>query len=280
MWLSNTGILMTQRFEKHINSSEAGTTAIELLDKNTPLSKQLLKTAMRHGAVWLESRHGIHRIRRAKKKLKQGDSLHLYYDSDIQSQSTDPAVLIADEGDYSIWNKPYGMYSQGTKWGDHCSIYRWAELQLVPERPAFLVHRLDRAANGLIILAHNKKTARAFLEMFKQRAITKQYRATVEGDASTFTLPYTINEPLDQKPSKSIIISTDFNEVEKTTSLIIEIETGRRHQIRRHLSSIGHPIVGDRMYGANDIVNNLQLSSVLLGFDSPIDKKRRSYTLP
>lgn len=271
---------MTQHFEEHIVSSETGTKAIELLSDNTPLSKQQLKTAMNNGAVWLESQHGIHRIRRAKKELKQGDTLHLYYDSGIQMQSTAPATLIADEGEYSIWNKPYGMYSQGSKWGDHCSIYRWAERHLEPERPAFLVHRLDRAANGLIILAHNKKTASAFLQMFKQRAITKQYRISVEGNAANLTLPYTIEQPLDDKPAESVILSSDFHAKEQTTILIIEIKTGRKHQIRRHLSSIGHPVVGDRRYGAKDISKDLQLSSVMLSFDCPLTKTRRTYSLP
>ncbi len=270
---------MTERFEKHIKASEAGVTAIELLAEHSPLSKQQLKTAMANGAVWLESQYGTHRIRRAKKELKQGDSLHLYYDSEIQSQTTDPAILIADEGDYSIWNKPYGMYSQGTKWGDHCSIYRWAEHHLEPSRPAFLVHRLDRAANGLIILAHNKKTATAFLQMFKQHAITKQYRATVEGNVTSIELPHTINQPLDDKPAESVILKADFNAREQTTTLIIDIKTGRKHQIRRHLSSIGHPVVGDRLYGAKDIAGNLQLSSVLLSFDCPIKKTGRAYSL-
>ena len=66
--------------------------------------------------------------------------------------------------------------------GDHCTIYRWAEQQLKPERPAFIVHRLDRAASGLIILAHSKKMAQTFSQLFKNHDIQKQYRATVEGE--------------------------------------------------------------------------------------------------
>ena len=142
---------MTERFEKHITAKESGISAISLLADNTPLSKQKLKIAMANGAAWLESQHGVNRIRRAKKKLKQGETLHLYYDSEILSQTADPAILIADEVEYSIWNKPYGMYSQGSKWGDHCTIYRWAEKYFEPGRPAYLVHRLDRAANGCLL---------------------------------------------------------------------------------------------------------------------------------
>ena len=270
---------MTERFEKHIKASKAGVTAIELLDEHAPLSKQQLKNAMANGAVWLESQYGIHRIRRAKKELQQGDSLHLYYDSKIQSQTTEPAMLISDEVEYSIWNKPYGMYSQGSKWGDHCTLYRWAEQHLEPRRSAYLVHRLDRAANGLTIIAHNGKTAAALAQMFKQHLITKHYRATVEGNMSMLELPFTIAEALDDKAAESIILEADFNPDEQTTTVLIEIKTGRKHQIRRHLSSMGHPVAGDRQYGAQDLSVNLQLSSVFLSFQCPLTNTRHSYSL-
>lgn len=270
---------MTERYEKHITVNEPGVTAIGLLADNTALSKQKLKNAMTNGAVWQESQHGVNRIRRAKKELKQGETLHLYYDSEIQSQTTAPAILIADEVEYSIWNKPYGMYSQGSKWGDHCTIYRWAEQHFEPSRHAYLVHRLDRAANGLIIIAHKKKTASAFLEMFKKHTITKRYHATVEGNLSNIELPFTINAPLDGKPAETVILEADFNTHEQTTAVLIEIKTGRKHQIRRHLSSTGHPVTGDRQHGAKDIHRNLQLSSVFLSFVCPLEKRQHTYTL-
>jgi len=139
----------TTLFTSHIPVTSDNITALQHLADNTPLSKQTLKKAMHNGAVWLESVIGVHRIRRAKKTVQRGEILHLYYDETIQNSVPPSAQLIADEGSYSIWNKPCGMYSQGTKWGDHCTIYRWAEQQLKPQRPAFPVHRLDRAANGL-----------------------------------------------------------------------------------------------------------------------------------
>ena len=209
----------------------------------------------------------------------QGDTLHLYYDSKIQSQTPDTAELIADEGDYSIWNKPYGMYSQGSKWGDQCSIYRWAETHLEPARPAYLVHRLDRAASGLIILAHNKKTATAFAQMFKQHRITKKYRVTVEGDIGELELPFIIDTPLDGKAARTTILESTFNKNQRTSTVLVEITTGRKHQIRRHLSSLGYPVVGDRLYHATNTSLDLQLSSVYLGFDCPRDHIKRTYAL-
>jgi tRNA pseudouridine32 synthase/23S rRNA pseudouridine746 synthase len=270
---------MTERFEQHITAEIGGVTAIELLAEHTGLSKQLLKKAMSNGAVWLESNIGINRIRRAKKPLRTGDKLHLYFDSHIQSQTAPTAVLVADEGDYSIWNKPGGMYSQGSKWGDHCTIYRWAEQHLQPSRPAYLVHRLDRAASGLIIIAHNKKTANAFAQMFKQHTIRKRYRATVAGTLADKVLPFSIDQPLDEKAAETVILQADFNPDRNTTDLLIEIRTGRKHQIRRHLSSLGHPIVGDRLYGTEESDGDLQLRSVYLAFNCPVTKTRREYSL-
>lgn len=270
---------MTDRYENHITVTAPGTTAIDCLAENTSLSKQQLKTVMGNGAVWLETRHGIKRIRRAKKQIKQGETLHLYYDSAIQSQAVPTARLVSDEGDYSIWSKPCGMFSQGSKWGDHCTVYRWAEQHLRPTRSAFLVHRLDRAASGLIIIAHNRRTAAAFAQMFRQRAITKHYRAIVEGDLGEIDLPYRIDFPLDGKKAETQILEADYNAKNQTTSLRLDIRTGRKHQIRKHLSAIGHPIVGDRQYGAKDTSADLQLSSVYLSFICPVENVLREYSL-
>ena len=170
------------------------------------------------------------------------------------------------------------MYSQGSKWGDHCTIYRWAEQQLQPQRPAFLVHRLDRAASGLIIVAHSKKVATAFSELFKNRHIQKQYRAIVEGSLHHLTLPYTISDEIDNKPAVSKIIATDELENNRT-NLTIEIETGRKHQIRKHLAGIDYPIVGDRLYGFKQSAENLQLQSCYLKFNCPVTNTIQEYSL-
>jgi len=236
-----------------------------------------MKRAMKNGAVWLESAHGIARIRRVKKILSAGDRLHIYYDEKIQNSEPDAAILIADEGQYSIWNKPYGMYSQGTKWGDHYTVYRYAETQLNPQRPAFPVHRLDRAANGLIIIAHSKKIATAFLALFKERKIQKHYKATVEGQLDKIELPLVLNNNIDNKTALSKIIAAEKKG--KNTTITIEIETGRKHQIRKHLAEYGHPIVGDRLYGSGQTTENLKLQACYLKFTCPLSHEIKEYSL-
>ncbi|VAW50709.1 Pseudouridine synthase [hydrothermal vent metagenome] len=264
-------------FEEHIDIHSSDMSALEHLARHTPLSKQKIKRAMTNGCVWLESSIGIHRLRRSKKVLPTQTILHIYYDEVIQNIAPATAVLVADEGEYSIWIKPYGVYSQGSKWGDHCTIYRWAEAHLKPERPAFIVHRLDRAASGLIIIAHSKKVAVHFANLFSKRQIEKRYRATVEGKLDELALPHQIDMKIEGKPAISRIISVEQND--KTAKVSIEIETGRKHQIRRHLSEIGHPIVGDRLYGSGQSEENLQLQSNYLKFICPVTKTKKEYSL-
>lgn len=268
---------MTLHFEKQISITEPDIAVLEHLASNTPLSKQQIKQTMKNGAVWLESAHGLARIRRAKKILHPGDSLHIYYDKDIQNTKPETAILIADEKEYSIWNKPYGMYSQGSKWGDHCTIYRYAEEHLEPQRPAFPVHRLDRAASGLMILAHTKKMAAKFSALFKNRKIQKRYKASVEGELSKLELPYLISTDIDDKPAISRILTVEQHG--QHSDVTVEIETGRKHQIRKHLSGIGYPIVGDRLYGTGNSNENLQLQSNYLKFNCPITDQSKEYSL-
>jgi len=266
------------KFEKHIVLTRPQT-VLECLSNNTDFSKQQLKQIMQNGAVWLESNQGINRVRRAKKNINENDQLHLYYDEAVQKSSPLEAKLVADEGEYSVWNKPSGMYSQGSKWGDHCTLYRYAEMKLTPQRPAFIVHRLDRAANGLILLAHKKTIAAKFSKMFEAREIYKKYRACVEGVIKGIELPYEIKTYLDDKLSISNIVSIVTNEKNNTTDVEVVIETGRKHQIRRHLSGLGYPIVGDRLYGEKASDLNLQLSAVNIRFNCPVTGELRNYKI-
>lgn len=266
-------------YEIDIIVSEDNCLVIEQLAEHTSLSKQQLKQVMQKGAVWLSRDHHPQRLRRAKKKLKKGDVIHLYYDEQVLNEEPRQALLIADEKDYSVWYKPYGMRSQGSRWGDHTTIYRYAEQNLEPQRPAFIVHRLDRAATGLIILAHSKTIANAFARLFEERKIEKHYQVIVQGKFPATTQHLT--EFVDNKPASSFATLVDYNEDKDRSLLDIKIETGRKHQIRCHLSKAGFPVIGDRLYGsATEESENLQLTCNYLAFTSPVDEKEKVYQLP
>ena len=282
----------SEHFEVHIPVQSEVSSPVELLSKASGLSKQGIKQAMQNGAVWL-SRGGnpeqagggraVRRIRRAKLALVTGDELHLYYDRAIQASQPNAAHLIADESSYSVWFKPAGMFSQGSKWGDHCTIYRWAERQF--ERQAFIVHRLDRAASGLILIAHTKTMATQLSRLFEQRLIKKRYRALVCGKFGSE--PICLDSEIDGRHARSKVASLDYNEGSGRSLLEVEIETGRKHQIRRHLSEAGYPIVGDRLYGNQNGTpgeagneENLQLIAEHLAFALPDTDEMKSYSLP
>ena len=262
----------------HVEVEQADIKAVELL-ADSSLSRGQLKKAMKNGALWLERKGKVKRLRRADRKLLRCDVLHLYFDPVIQESVPPPAVLIADEGEYSVWFKPAGMYSQGSKWGDHCSISRWAEQHLQPQRNAFIVHRLDRAASGLILLAHGKGAAAGLSALFRQRRIAKQYCVRVRG---CFPTELTcLNSPLDGRPAVSHVRVLDVDPDAGSSLLAVRIETGRKHQIRRHLADAGLPVVGDRLYGEEKSgTDNLQLQAVRLEFDCPLTAVHRCYVLP
>ena len=210
---------------------------------------------MQYGAVWLTPNgKKAARVRKVKKILSKGDKLSIYYDEKILFSPIPSAQLISDEGEYSVWNKPSGMFSQGTKWGDHSSIARWVELFGLAKynldlRPTFLVHRLDRATSGIILVSHSKKMAASLSFLFEHRQIEKQYEAVVKGEFPSELISQPILDEIDGKSATTIVLSSKYDPSSRQSRLLVKIETGRKHQIRKHLANRGFPIIGDRFYG-------------------------------
>lgn len=263
--------------QKHIfeYTATAEQSAYDLL-MMTNLAPAILKQAAYNGSVWLEPMgKKPHRLRRLKTTITSGDKVWLYYNDSLLKQSFANAVLIRDQQDYSIWFKPRGMFSQPSKWSDANSISRNVTVQL--ERPSYLVHRLDRMTAGLIIVCHKKSLVKQFTQRFTDHAINKTYLAVINGSLAQSSI--TIDDALDDKPALSYLtVEQTINE--GTHTLVnVEINSGRKHQIRRHLSGIGHPIVGDRMYGNANTAYDLQLYAVELAFSCPTTHKLISVTL-
>lgn len=297
---------MKTSFELHYPLVESAT-AINILHQllgtehngycENALTKADIKQAIDKGALWLTRGKHTQRLRRVKKILPQGDELHFYYNTEVLSAITPTAQLIADKGAYSIWFKPYGMLSQGSKWSDHCTIARFAEKHFNSQRPVFIVHRLDRAATGLIVIAHSKKIANAFSTLFEQRSLTtktkqlnnetikvgstenavnikridvqeisleKYYRIIVHGDHRSHPQPEIITTDVDGKSALSQFSCIEYSPQSNQSLIEVKIESGRKHQIRVHAASVGLPVVGDRLYGdhrSNEHLKNENLKN-------------------
>ena len=273
------------KFELHIDITTENSSVITELNQQCGLSNAQLKQAIQQGALWLTRGKSTQRLRRIKKPLQTTDTLHFYYDEQVLSQQPNEALLIEDCSDYSVWYKPYGMLSQGSKWSDHCTIARWAQTHLTPERSAFIVHRLDRAATGLILIAHSKKAARALSAMFEKHDLEKIYHIIIHGDHRLRPQPDSLTSNVDGKSASSHFTHIDYDEKNNASLVQVKIDTGRKHQIRIHASSIDMPVIGDRLHGRveginDEISDDLQLCAVSLSFICPLTAVKRVFKLP
>ncbi|MFW5426026.1 MAG: pseudouridine synthase family protein [Methylophagaceae bacterium] len=270
------------RFEKHIKVHQQNSVAVDILAAETALSKQKIKQVMQKGAVWLSKGKHTQRLRRAKKPIKVGETLHIYYDPKVLDLIPPEPELIFDQGRYSVWNKPYGLLSQGSKWGDHCTITRWAEQHLKPQRVSFVVHRLDRAANGLMVIAHEKGAAAALSKLFQMRQVDKRYQIWVHGRFSGEEIsdtPTKVDSDIDGRHASSHFRLIRYDAERERSLLDVSIDTGRKHQIRRHSALLGFPVVGDRLYGNEVDKEDLQLSAYYLAFTCPYTQRKQQFNV-
>ena len=254
--------------------------APDILAETCQVSKIAIKDAMQKGAVWLK-RSGCKelRIRKAKFQLQAGDSLSLYYDAQILSLIPPLPRLVARQKTYSIWYKPADLLTQGTLYGDHCSLLRYVEKQSDFGPTVKLIHRLDREAQGLVLLAHNQRAAGALSGLFQTREIEKRYWGVAHGCVGKVGEPLTCDSALDGKEACTLITVREIVPSCDVSVLDILLQTGRNHQIRRHLSMLGHPLVGDARYGKARSGASLQLCACYLGFSCPLTGKNRSYSI-
>lgn len=153
---------------------------------------------------------------------------------------------------------------------------------------ALIVHRLDQPTSGLVLMARGLPMQRALSRIFAERRVHKRYEALVHGQPSAATdadgwaeidLPLIVDWPnrprskVDHatgKPSRTRWRLLAHDAATDTARLALEPVTGRSHQLRVHLLALGHPIVGDALYGAPDTAPRLMLHACALRLEHPV----------
>jgi tRNA pseudouridine32 synthase / 23S rRNA pseudouridine746 synthase len=183
-----------------------------------------------------------------------------------------------------VLNKPAGLLSVPGKGADKQDCLSARVQQHYPD--ALIVHRLDMATSGLMLMARGPAIQTALSKLFEQRQIHKRYVAVVDGhmnineDWQLIDLPIALdwpNRPLriisaTGKPSQTRWRALQYDADTNTTRVELEPITGRSHQLRVHLKALGHPILGDALYApaeAQAKATRLQLHACTLRFLHP-----------
>lgn len=261
-------------FKKSVSDGDS-LVLIDFLATHSNLSKSVLKKVLNNGGVWVRlfKNARLVRNRRATQEINLESSVEFYYDPKLTAMEIPEAKEVFKSREWGLWYKPQGLLSQGTEFGDHCSILRQIEKA---KNKAWLVHRLDREASGLMLFAYTKNAARLFSELWQKHEVRKIYKVEVVG---VIAKAGEINLELDGKTARTTY--TVLEARAHTSKLLVEIHTGRLHQIRRHLEMIGYPVLGDPQYGVgNKNTAGLRLMAFQLIFRDPFTQKEINFQLP
>jgi tRNA pseudouridine32 synthase / 23S rRNA pseudouridine746 synthase len=272
---------LTDRFHRCFHISQKAKT-VDFLAECCQLPKGRIKNVLSKGGVWLKKPHRKEvRLRKSTHLLEPGDKLDCYYDSRILEETPPSPQLLHKTKDYSAWFKPALLLTQGTRYGDHCSLLRFVEKFYNSRKDIKLIHRLDREAFGIVILGHNRKGAAGLSLLFQTGDIEKRYKAEVHGKMGNIGDIFVLNSPLDEKDAKTEVEILSYSPENNTSLLDIRLHTGRFHQIRRHLQLEGFPVIGDNKYGETrkGTENGLKLCAYKLAFSCPISGQTRNYVI-
>jgi tRNA pseudouridine65 synthase len=202
-------------------------------------------------------------------------------------------ILFVD-ADLVIVNKPSGLLvHRGWANDDDVAMFRVRDMLGAHVYP---VHRLDRGTSGALCFARTREAAATLAASFESRQVDKRYLALVRGEpAASGTIDHPIPRRVDESAGAPRVPAvTQYVLVARSTvdrcSLVLAIpETGRGHQVRRHLRHLGHPLVGDVNYGRGEInrryraeygLHRLALHAHQIAFEHPVTRAPVAVTAP
>jgi 23S rRNA pseudouridine1911/1915/1917 synthase len=177
-------------------------------------------------------------------------------------------AVIHEDADLLVIHKPADLVCHPTKGGEYSSLISRARIYLKAVSEPHLVNRLDRETSGLVVIAKNSLTARELGKIWENRGAQKEYLAIVHGRLAAGQ--GMIDAPLGKDETSAVAIKDcvrsdgaaaqteffvekRFVRAGKNFSLLRVVpRSGRKHQIRIHLAHLGHPIVGDKLYGGDE----------------------------
>ena len=271
---------------------------VSRLDKYLSTTSKLLTRSQAKKLIKSGHIHVNEQVVDPSYELKKGDSIKIEIPAPKPTEILPediPLNVIFEDSDLLVVDKEAGMvvhptmdYPTGTL--VNALLYHLRNKKL-PEgseslRPG-IVHRLDKDTSGLLVIAKNQETLEKLKKQFKERRVEKKYLALVAGKLEPKSGK--INKPIGRHPKnrkKFTAVATGkesetYYRVEeylgdKFSLVEVEPKTGRTHQIRVHLSSIGHPIVGDTLYGGK-AAPRMFLHAASLEFVHPQEKKKLTF---
>lgn len=259
--------------------------------KLTDHKRTSIKALMKYNQVALNSMP----ISQFDQPVHASDTLSVNFTRPFVVFSHPRIKLVYEDNDIIVINKGSGILSVSTdnvKDGTAYSILRDYLKKKDPRLMLFVVHRLDRDTSGLMMFAKNVEAKEAMQHNWNNMVLGRRYVAVVEGkveqeegvvksylaETSQFEVYST------QNPDEGQLAITRFKRLQCNNGyslMELSLDTGRKNQIRVHMKDLGHPIVGDRKYGAKaSPIHRLGLHARTLHFAHPVTKKEMLFETP
>lgn len=224
-----------------------------------------------------------------------GDKVSVNTSREWQTFRNPRLKIFYEDDDIIVVYKGYGLLSMGTdkkKEGTAYSILREYVKRVDPRNKLFIVHRLDQHTSGLMVFAKTEEAKNTLQHNWNNMVLERRYLAVVEGcpDEREGVQKSYLAENAQHivysttNPKEGQLAVTRWKAVKSRhgyTLMEVSLDTGRKNQIRVHMKDLGHPIAGDRKYGAKTSpIHRLALHAATLRFVHPVTRKDMNFSTP